>query len=616
MTHRNNGCVLVKVLGGAAAIALVAGLAAYHGTSARQLKHTGPMDPATLPVALRMGDASYLNSWDSPLDRTELLAPREEPIAVCFSIDAPPSPAVQAAVTAAMQGGAFGPRYNVSNRWNVGSQGDPVTLTWSFVPDGVSISSGVGEPVANSILFSQMDTLFASAGGRSTWITQFVNCFARYSQVSGLKYTRVTGPNSSGNVDAEDGASWGSGASGTRGTVRISMKNIDGGNGVLAYNQFPQNGDMVMDSSENWANGSNTYRFLRNTVTHEHGHGLGFAHVCPAVGVKLMEPFLNTSFDMLRHDEVRAAQRNYGDIYEPNDNAAAAVAIGSVPAGVSGLVVGAVPSPAIPTSSTVGIDGNGDQDWYKFTVAQPSLVTFTVVPAGTSYDSSTQANDGSCNSGNVINSTTFADLDIRVIGTNGVTTIKLGNTAAAGSNEVISDLLLDTAGTYNVTVVETGSPTQCQLYRLTLQALTTTSVTASDSTAGQVNLSWTTVPGATNYAVTRNTSNTETGATAVGSTTLTTLTDATAAPGTPYFYFVRATQGDPGAPTRLVGSDAGQAAANCAADYNNDGFLDFTDFDAFVAGFEAGDAGADFNNDGFIDFTDFDAYVAAFEAGC
>lgn len=54
----------------------------------------------------------------------------------------------------------------------------------------------------------------------------------------------------------------------------------------------------------------------------------------------------------------------------------------------------------------------------------------------------------------------------------------------------------------------------------------------------------------------------------------------------------------------------------CAADFNNDGFLDFTDFDAFVAAFEAGGAAGDFNKDGFIDFTDFDAYVSAFEAGC
>jgi hypothetical protein len=54
----------------------------------------------------------------------------------------------------------------------------------------------------------------------------------------------------------------------------------------------------------------------------------------------------------------------------------------------------------------------------------------------------------------------------------------------------------------------------------------------------------------------------------------------------------------------------------CDADFNADGFLDFTDFDAFVEAFEAGNASADFNGDGFLDFTDFDAFVAAFEAGC
>ena len=54
----------------------------------------------------------------------------------------------------------------------------------------------------------------------------------------------------------------------------------------------------------------------------------------------------------------------------------------------------------------------------------------------------------------------------------------------------------------------------------------------------------------------------------------------------------------------------------CRADFNNDGFLDFTDFDDFVVAFENGEAQADFNNDGFLDFTDFDDFVTAFEGGC
>jgi hypothetical protein len=54
----------------------------------------------------------------------------------------------------------------------------------------------------------------------------------------------------------------------------------------------------------------------------------------------------------------------------------------------------------------------------------------------------------------------------------------------------------------------------------------------------------------------------------------------------------------------------------CGADFNSDGFLDYTDFDDFVVAFEAGSAASDFNGDGFLDFTDFDDFVGAFESGC
>ncbi|QOI99887.1 MAG: hypothetical protein HRU70_05075 [Phycisphaeraceae bacterium] len=58
----------------------------------------------------------------------------------------------------------------------------------------------------------------------------------------------------------------------------------------------------------------------------------------------------------------------------------------------------------------------------------------------------------------------------------------------------------------------------------------------------------------------------------------------------------------------------------CAADFNDDNFLDFFDLDAFVACFEFGECppgkSADVNGDGFLDFFDLDAYIEAFEAGC
>jgi hypothetical protein len=54
----------------------------------------------------------------------------------------------------------------------------------------------------------------------------------------------------------------------------------------------------------------------------------------------------------------------------------------------------------------------------------------------------------------------------------------------------------------------------------------------------------------------------------------------------------------------------------CRADFNNDGFLDFFDYDDFVVAYETGSAGADFNGDGFVDFFDYDDFVAAYETGC
>jgi hypothetical protein len=56
-----------------------------------------------------------------------------------------------------------------------------------------------------------------------------------------------------------------------------------------------------------------------------------------------------------------------------------------------------------------------------------------------------------------------------------------------------------------------------------------------------------------------------------------------------------------------------------SADFNGDDFVDFFDYDDYVACFENGCGAdgldADFNNDGFVDFFDYDDFVYAFE-GC
>ena len=65
----------------------------------------------------------------------------------------------------------------------------------------------------------------------------------------------------------------------------------------------------------------------------------------------------------------------------------------------------------------------------------------------------------------------------------------------------------------------------------------------------------------------------------------------------------------------------GEIPPPCPADFDSDGFVDFFDFDFYVACFEDANAcppgkSADFDADGFVDFFDFDAFVAAFELGC
>lgn len=73
----------------------------------------------------------------------------------------------------------------------------------------------------------------------------------------------------------------------------------------------------------------------------------------------------------------------------------------------------------------------------------------------------------------------------------------------------------------------------------------------------------------------------------------------------------------PGDCAIIVMADTRTRGSACHADFNEDGFLDFFDLDAFVSVFEGGaDGDADYNGDGFVDFFDMDDFVNDFEAGC
>jgi len=199
---------------------------------------------------------------------------------------------------------------------------------------------------------------------------------------------------------------------------------------------------------------------------------LGLGHVCSIDQRYLMNPGLDTGIDGPRHDEIRAAQRHYGDLFEPDDSAAQATDLGVLfgPA----LELG-VPLPAPPAGSTPGfssllsIDANGESDWFRLRVASPSRFQATVTPRGLAYDDSDQNGDGSCATGTTTDSSSSQNLALQLRAADGTTILATASSAAAGKAESL-DLPMLAPGTYHVRVYETGNANQTQLYSLRLAA--------------------------------------------------------------------------------------------------------------------------------------------------
>jgi hypothetical protein len=336
--------------------------------------------------------------------------------------------------------------YELANRWTqtatnntgTGAEGLPITLTYSFVPDGTILD---GHP---SVLFSRMNTLFAT---QAIWQAKFTQIFGRWSQVAGLHYVHEA---------ADDGAVWpdSPGALGVRGDLRIGMITIDGVDGVLAYDYYPDFGDMALDSAENWAASTQNYIFMRNIIAHEHGHGFGMAHVCPVNQTKLLEPFYSAQFDGPQHDDIRAANRFYGDRYEPNETAATAVRLG--------------PLARDTVIQNVSIDHVVDVDYYQFGVPAGNGMTILLEPIGKSYLSGPQNPNGTCTTGNTINSLNDLNLDLYLFNGSGAVLRGQSTTNPAGSNERIFHFPVVAAGDSFMAKVVAGGVDSMQLYRLTV----------------------------------------------------------------------------------------------------------------------------------------------------
>jgi hypothetical protein len=385
-------------------------------------------------------------------------------------------------------------RFNIGNRWfetasdGVGlGQGDLTTLTWSYVPDSTPIGNGGCGSEDESDDDSDFIAFFNGIYGPPTtpgdfttapWHTVFIDMFESWSNTSGIIF--VYEPNDDGTTVVTGGP----GILGTRGDFRISGHEIDGNSGILACNYFPQNGDMIIDTADNFF-GNNPTLGTTNVLTHEIGHGLGIAHVCPVSQTKLMEPFVTGAFQGPQEDDILATNRSYGDPEGVNDTSNTATFLGAE---------------AIPTSYTKSqrsIDDNSDMDYFSFTTSASSTVSVTLTPTGTTYLSGVQSNDGSCTPGNSFNALTVSDLMVEILDTDGATILATADASGLGLVEGTVKAL-PVAGTYFVRVQQQGGAiNNVQMYDLDLNingetctSSLPTNLQTSEVTDATANLSW------------------------------------------------------------------------------------------------------------------------------
>lgn len=367
--------------------------------------------------------------------------------------------------------------------------GDSITLTWGFVQDGTNVSfQGTFE---GSSLIASLDNNFSESNTSAdltqrSWFQIFEGTFERYEAISGLNF--VYEPNDNGTTLNGGGR----GIVGTVPDIRIGGRSIDGqtGSNTLAFNFFPNSGDMVIDTDNTNFFAANSTGF-RNVVAHEFGHGLGMPHVLSNSDRFLLEPFIAFSFDGPQHTDVLALHRGYGDHFENgvgNDTVANATPLGDLVdfAGIG--MDGSRQLVRMTDEDFVSIDGITDTDVFSFDVTQTGAFSITLTPMGYQYDLAEQAPDGDADESTrvIVDSSELNDLGFALLDQNGTSVLGVADDNGLGVADSLEVSL--TPGTYFIEV--TGSVDRTQLYSLTssVEVLQTQIVVSTSTTAPTTDL--------------------------------------------------------------------------------------------------------------------------------
>jgi hypothetical protein len=377
--------------------------------------------------------------------------------------------------------------FMTGNRWtftasgSTGGIGHPVTLTWSIAPDGTPIP---GQEPSN--LIAHFDAAFnvTSPTGDLTerpWFTPIQQSFDRWGELSGITFVYSSQDNGSQLQTSP-------GALNVRGDVRLGGEPIDGTSGTVAYAWFPNQGDVIFDTSQGtnfFSKTNGEYHRLRNVLMHELGHALGLEHIVSSSDKFLMEPSLDLSFDGPQLDDIRAIQSLYGDVYEKsfggqgNSVFSQATNLGSLASGGI-LSVGrdAAGDQSVGASQIdfVSIANQSDVDFFSFAVSVPSLLDVTLTPQGGSF---MQRAEGQTDEMSItVDANSASNLALAVFAPNGTTLLGSADLTPAGGIESLVDLSLSEPGQYYVRV--NGSTSVVQLYQLDLSATSMAFFTAGD----------------------------------------------------------------------------------------------------------------------------------------